>query len=98
MPDGSAGGTQSSILRVATLNLLSPDHADWNRRRDVLRSGLQDLRPDVIALQETVWGNSDTTRQQTCWAATITWCGIRRASAYGVGAVLGSRWPVRSGG
>ena len=41
MADGSAGGTQSGILRAATLNLLSADHADWDRRREVLRSGLQ---------------------------------------------------------
>ena len=49
MVDGSSGGTRPGILRVATLNLLSPDHADWDRRREVLRPGLRDLRPDVIA-------------------------------------------------
>ena len=44
-------------LRVITFNLLSPDQADWDRRRKVMRSSLRKLRPDVIALQETVWGN-----------------------------------------
>ena len=44
-------------LRVITFNLLSPEEADWDRRRKVIRSGLRKLRPDVIALQETVWGN-----------------------------------------
>ncbi len=44
-------------IRVMTLNLLSPEHADWNRRRPVLQAGLAALRPDVIALQETVLGS-----------------------------------------
>jgi endonuclease/exonuclease/phosphatase family metal-dependent hydrolase len=43
-------------LRVITFNLLAPDQADWDRRREVIRSGLRKLRPDVVALQETVWG------------------------------------------
>ncbi|HJQ88825.1 MAG TPA: endonuclease/exonuclease/phosphatase family protein [Propionibacteriaceae bacterium] len=42
---------------MITFNLLSPDQADWDRRREVIRSGLRKLRPDVVALQETVWGN-----------------------------------------
>ncbi len=89
MVDGSAGGTQSGILRVATLNLLSPDHADWNRRRDVLRSGLQDLRPDVIALQETVWG---TGYDQAADLLGGDYHVVRHSarSADGVGAALGS--------
>jgi endonuclease/exonuclease/phosphatase family metal-dependent hydrolase len=40
-----------------TLNLLSPDQADWKRRRPVLQAGIRELRPDLVALQETVWGN-----------------------------------------
>jgi hypothetical protein len=47
----------TDTLRVLTVNLLSPDHADYQRRREVLRDGLQRLRPDVVALQGTVWGN-----------------------------------------
>src|SRR4029453_2680546 len=92
MDDGSAGGTQPGVLRGATLNLLSPDHADWDRRREVLRSGLQDLRPDVIALQETVWGNGYDRAADLLPAAYQV---VRHSarSADGVGAVLGSRWP-----
>ena len=44
-------------LRVMTVNLLSPDHADWPRRRPLLREGFARLRPDLSALQETVWGD-----------------------------------------
>jgi endonuclease/exonuclease/phosphatase family metal-dependent hydrolase len=92
MVDSSAGGTQAGVLRVATLNLLSPDHADWVRRRDVLRSGLQDMRPDVIALQETVWGNG---YDQAADLLGDDYQTVRHSarSADGVGAALGSRWP-----
>jgi endonuclease/exonuclease/phosphatase family metal-dependent hydrolase len=79
-------------VRVMTMNLLSPDHADWPRRREVLRQGLADLAPDVVALQETVWGNG--------WDQATELLGpdyhiARHASrsADGVGAVLASRWP-----
>jgi endonuclease/exonuclease/phosphatase family metal-dependent hydrolase len=40
-------------LRVATLNIWGR-HGDWPRRREVLRTGLAALRPDLIALQETI--------------------------------------------
>ena len=95
MVDGSADGAPSGALRVATLNLLSPDHADWDRRRKVLRCGLRDLRPDVIALQETVWGNG---YDQAADLLGDDYQVVRHSarSADGVGAVLGSRWPVRA--
>jgi hypothetical protein len=59
MSSPQGGGPSASGLRVLTLNLLSPDHADWERRRAVLRDGLGALRPDVVAFQETVWGTDD---------------------------------------
>jgi endonuclease/exonuclease/phosphatase family metal-dependent hydrolase len=92
MVDGSSGGTRPGILRVATLNLLSPDHADWDRRREVLRPGLRDLRPDVIALQETVWGKG---YDQAADLLGDDYQVVRHSarSADGVGAALGSRWP-----
>lgn len=81
-------------LRVMTLNLLSPDHADWEGRRKVLRSGLADLRPDVIAFQETVWGDGyDQMRDLLGDGYHV----VRHAgrSPDGVGAAFASRWPVR---
>ncbi len=79
-------------LRVLTLNLLSPEHADWPRRRDVLAEGIRRLGPDLVALQETVWGDG--------WdqAAELLGPGYHLArhsarSADGVGAALASRWP-----
>jgi endonuclease/exonuclease/phosphatase family metal-dependent hydrolase len=80
-------------VRVMTMNLLSPDHADWPRRREVLQQGLAGLAPDVIALQETVWGDG--------WDQAAELLGpsyqIARhsgRSADRVGAVLASRWPI----
>jgi len=85
--DGSPGH-----VRVATLNLLSPDHAHWHRRRGVIRSGLEELRPDVIALQETVWGNG---YDQAADLLGAEYQVVRHSarSADGVGAALASRWP-----
>jgi endonuclease/exonuclease/phosphatase family metal-dependent hydrolase len=84
---------RSAQLRVMTLNLLSPDHGDWDRRRPVLQAGLGSLRPDVIALQETVWGNG---YDQALDLLGPDYHVARHSgrSADGVGAVLGSRWPI----
>jgi len=43
-------------IRVLTFNILSADHANWERRRQVARSGLRAIRPDIVALQETTPG------------------------------------------
>ncbi|WP_160165744.1 endonuclease/exonuclease/phosphatase family protein [Actinoplanes sp. OR16] len=70
-----------------TLNLYSPEHADWERRRPVLRDGLAAWRPDIIALQEYDG------------AADLLGPGYHlahhsRRSDNGVGAALASRWPI----
>src|SRR4051794_34485214 len=80
-------------LRIATLNLLSPDHGDWERRRPVLQAGFARLRPDVIALQETVWGKG---YDQALDLLGPGYHLVRHSqrSADGVGAAFASRWPV----
>jgi hypothetical protein len=86
-------GDLPAQLRVLTLNLLSPDHADWDRRRPVIRAGIERLRPDLVALQETVWGQG---HDQTADLLGSDYHLARHSgrSADGVGAVLGSRWPL----
>jgi endonuclease/exonuclease/phosphatase family metal-dependent hydrolase len=74
--------------RVLTVNLLSPEHEDWPRRRAVLRAGIAALRPDLVALQEVV-------DPADVLDAGYTVVAHSRRSADGVGAVLASRWPVR---
>ena len=82
-------------MRVLTLNLLAPDKGDYRRRRPVLAEGLARLRPDVVALQETVWGDG------TDQAVELLGPGYEVArhpgrSADGVGAAMASRWPLGS--
>ena len=79
-------------LRVLTFNLLSADHADWSRRREVIRDGLRQLQPDVVALQETVWGQGyDQAKDLLGSDYQVVRHSAR--SSDGVGAVLASRWP-----
>jgi endonuclease/exonuclease/phosphatase family metal-dependent hydrolase len=81
------------MMRVLTLNLLAPDKGDYRRRRPVLAEGLRQLRPDVVAFQETVWGEG------TDQAVGLLGPGYQVArhsgrAADGVGACLASRWPL----
>jgi endonuclease/exonuclease/phosphatase family metal-dependent hydrolase len=39
-------------LRVLTMNLYGPGNPDWDRRHRLVAQTLQELRPDVVALQE----------------------------------------------
>ncbi|HST85835.1 MAG TPA: endonuclease/exonuclease/phosphatase family protein [Kineosporiaceae bacterium] len=82
-----------SHLRVMTLNLLSPDHANWERRRPVLQAGLAALRPDLIALQESVWGEGYD-QAADLLGPDYHFARHSRRSSDGVGAVLASRWPL----
>jgi endonuclease/exonuclease/phosphatase family metal-dependent hydrolase len=72
-------------LRVMTTNVLSPEHADWDKRRLVLQSELARLRPDVIALQEVVSADFLAPDYTLAWHSGST--------SDGVSALLASRWP-----
>lgn len=76
-------------LSALTFNLLSPEHADWTRRRAAIRAGLRDLRPDVVALQEFVADDAGYLLGDEYELVRHS-----RTSADGVGAVLASRHPV----
>jgi endonuclease/exonuclease/phosphatase family metal-dependent hydrolase len=82
-----------TAVRVMTFNVLSPDHADWERRRPVIRAGIERLRPDLVALQETVQGAGHDLVQDLLGPAYAVVHHSRR-SGDGVGAALASRWPV----
>jgi len=84
---------ERSGLRVLTLNLLSPEHADWPRRRPVTRAGLASLSPDLVALQETVWGD-DYDQARDLLGDGYQVVRHARRSPDGVGAAFASRWPV----
>jgi endonuclease/exonuclease/phosphatase family metal-dependent hydrolase len=81
-------------IRVATLNIWCR-HGDWPARRDVLRKCLEELQPDLVALQETVVdGDVDTVREIFGDDFHVLHQG--RRTPEGVGCSIVSRWaPVR---
>ena len=83
------------LLKVLTLNVLSPEHADWDRRRAVLRSRLREIRADVVALQETV-RVPDFDAAADLLGPEYALLHHSQRSADGVGAVLASRRPVET--
>ncbi|MEU4692241.1 endonuclease/exonuclease/phosphatase family protein [Actinoplanes sp. NPDC023714] len=70
-----------------TVNLLSPDHADWQRRLPVLRDGVAAWKPDIVALQEY-------DRTTGVLGPGYHLAHHSRRSPNGVGAALASRWPI----
>jgi endonuclease/exonuclease/phosphatase family metal-dependent hydrolase len=82
-----------SGLTVMTMNVLSFDHADGLRRSEVLRNGIRRLRPDVIALQETTLHSGHDQAADLLGEGYVLAHHSSR-SPDGVGATLGSRWPV----
>ena len=78
-------------LTVATLNVLSPEHAEPERRIAVLRDGLARAAPDLIALQEV----TEDEIARLLGPGYHVACHSGR-SGDGVGAALASRWPLRA--
>jgi endonuclease/exonuclease/phosphatase family metal-dependent hydrolase len=80
-------------LRLVTFNVLSIDHADGIRRQEVVRRGLADLAPDVVALQEVTRDQDrDQAREMLGAGWTIFWHPSQPPGA--VGACLAIRAPV----
>ena len=90
---GMPGGVKRAHLKVMTLNTLSPDHGDWDRRRLAIQAGIARLRPDLIALQETVQG-ADYDQVPDVLGSDYHVVHHSRRSSDGVGAAFASRWPV----
>jgi endonuclease/exonuclease/phosphatase family metal-dependent hydrolase len=79
-------------MRVLTYNILSIEHADGARRSGIVRAELARLRPDVVALQEvTRTADLDQARELLGPDFAIV---DHPGGEAGVGACLGSRWPV----
>lgn len=84
---------QTTVLRIATMNVLSPSHAHWPVRRPLLKECLSRLEADVYALQEIdATGTHDA-------AAELIGPGHHilrhtRTAPDGTGAVIASRWPI----
>lgn len=83
---------QDTTLRVATMNILSPSHANWPVRRPLLKECLSRLEADVYALQEI-----DVTAYDA--AGELIGPGYHivrhsRSAPDGTGALVASRWPL----
>ena len=83
---------QPKTLRVVTFNILSPDQANWERRRQAARPGLRALQADVLALQETTPGHAqDQLTDLLGREYHVAENPVRSGDM--VGAALASRWP-----
>ncbi len=80
-------------VRTVTFNVLSYDHAEPSRRREVAAAGLRALRPDIVALQETTLGvGIDEAHELLGEDYHVQEHASRPADE--VGSVLASRWPI----
>jgi endonuclease/exonuclease/phosphatase family metal-dependent hydrolase len=85
---------RADTVRVITLNLWGQS-GDWDQRRSVLIDGLRELRPDLVAFQESV------TRDGYDQAADLLGSEFRIVHQSvglvgdGFGIAVASRWPVR---
>jgi endonuclease/exonuclease/phosphatase family metal-dependent hydrolase len=85
-------GVAHGRLRVATLNLFGV-RANWDARRTVVRSGLAELQPDLVSLQEVIKTSSydqalDVLGEEYHFAHHH----VRYAD--GQGDSIASRWPI----
>jgi endonuclease/exonuclease/phosphatase family metal-dependent hydrolase len=78
---------------MLTYNVLSRDHADGSRRQEIVRQGLLELQPDVVALQEVTRATgADQARELLGDDVTILSHPAEPPDP--VGACLATRWPV----
>jgi endonuclease/exonuclease/phosphatase family metal-dependent hydrolase len=84
----------SDRVRVATLNVWA-DNGDSEARRRVLVEGFRKLRPDLVALQETVVRDDYDQAREILGDEFTLVHQDRRHCPDGVGVSIASRWPVR---
>src|SRR3954469_17376352 len=76
-------------LRVMTMNVYGPANPDWDRRHRLVARTLQQLDPDVVALQEVPIGSDLATILDPSYYTTE----FSGSSEDGVGGTLATRWP-----
>ncbi len=84
---------EGAQLRVLTFNVLALEHASGSKRSEVIRRGLAEYQPDVVALQEVTRtpGADQALDLLGSWPSIVD---HPNPSSNGVGACLGSRWPL----
>jgi endonuclease/exonuclease/phosphatase family metal-dependent hydrolase len=91
---GDATGVAAAGLRVTTLNLFGV-RADWARRREVIRAGFAELKPDLVSLQEVIkTPDYDQARDVLGDHYHLAHHNVRLPD--GQGDSIASRWPIAS--
>jgi endonuclease/exonuclease/phosphatase family metal-dependent hydrolase len=86
--------TNTTAMRVLTLNIYGDNNA-WPARRGVLRDGFAYLRPDLVALQETVV-RQGFDQVEELLGANYHIVHSQERHSDGMGISIASRWPIRS--
>jgi hypothetical protein len=81
-------------MRVATLNLWCR-HGSWPDRRRVLIDGFRELRPDLVAFQESIRTSEYDQVADLLGPAYTVFHQAGRTPHDGAGASIASRWPLR---
>jgi endonuclease/exonuclease/phosphatase family metal-dependent hydrolase len=79
------------VVRVLQMNLFHRA-ADWERRRDTIRSGLREYAPDLVAFEETVV-TSDYDQVRDLLGVDWSVHHQKDRADDGIGISLASRWP-----
>jgi endonuclease/exonuclease/phosphatase family metal-dependent hydrolase len=80
-------------FRIATQNVWR-FHGDWSARREVLRSGLRGLAPDVVALQEAIVSD-DHDQPRDLLGDAYEFAHQQHREPDGSCVSIASRWPIR---
>ena len=83
----------SSQFRIATLNLWQ-QYGDWPVRRAVLAEGFAEMRPDVVALQESI-KTPDSDQAEEILGSEFTLVHSKTRSSDGMGISIASRWAIQ---
>jgi endonuclease/exonuclease/phosphatase family metal-dependent hydrolase len=88
---------EGAQLRVLTFNVLALGHAAGRQRSEVIRRGLAECQPDVVALQEVTRGPG-LDQALDLLGPEFSIVDHPNPSPDGVGACLASRWPLGEAG
>jgi endonuclease/exonuclease/phosphatase family metal-dependent hydrolase len=87
------GHNGSPTLRVLQLNLFGRS-GRWEQRRETLVNGLRALRPDLLALEETILTDGYDQVEDLLGSEFTVWHQGNRAPD-GTGVSMASRWPLQ---
>jgi len=81
-------------VRVVTLNVWAHG-GDWPSRLEVIQSGMRELAPDLVSLNETIVRDGYDQAAEIL-GDELHYLHQRKRNADGIGTSIASRWPIRS--